>query len=231
MNRNVNGTANGVSFFALLAAALLTWVGSAGGCVELPDPLGDTCASVCNKAAQCGQLGSTSAGACKASCEQAASTEQTCANLMQNQAEARFNVCLAMDCGTFDSCWRAVCGPGSIGAAGATGGGAGATGAAGSQGGAAGFTGAAGSRDAGAGTGFAGFTGFDGGLLGTAGTAGSTCDTACAKADMCCMASGQRRCNYLEQCDNARNKSQSVQACNLILELLGRQSRAPAECM
>lgn len=245
-----------ISVLGVLAAGLGLLAATTQGCggSSSSGNVVDTCDKLCDKEASCNPaivaLMPGFAAQCKSSCASSANGGSTgskgvmtsCPGVTTDQAIAKANTCLAGTCDNLDSCLGAIC-PGGSGTAG-TSGTAGSTGAAGHAGssgsgnagstGAAGFTGGAGFGFDG---GFAGF-GLDGGFLGTAGTAGSTCDTACTKAQACCIAlgaltdGGSSDCTLKMDCDNAgANMAQAVASCNAELQvsaILGPNQ--PAAC-
>ena len=121
-----------------------------------------------------------------------------CGNLTADQATAKFNNCLTMECAAFMTCAQTVCSGGSVGT-----------------------TGSAGHTGSGGATGSGGTVG-SGGATGSGGAAGGDCAATCAKAGTCCAAlfaltgGDATQCSaYSTACTSS--SAQALQPCQLVL--------------
>jgi hypothetical protein len=216
-----------VTGLVLLATTTQGCGGGGGGNTVSPATAMDLCNKTCDKEVQCNPNAGLTADQCKAlACKNVGtggaggSSGNNC-GLSASEAVSKYNACLAMACDQFMTCIENIC-PAGAGTAGTNGAGtAGTTSHAGTSG--------AGTAGAGGSTGNAGSGGAAGvlgaaGVFGGAGTAGSTCDTACTKADACCMALNAENvtagsCTNKTTCDNAGAQTATVVGvCNLLLQ-------------
>jgi hypothetical protein len=218
---------------SMLGAAVvgLVLVGSATqGCGGSSSDPASVCNTACTKAVSC-SMGTVTMSTCVSGCEAQTkdSSGQSCSN-----SDAILSA--FQKCGAMSDCTAAVtCAETTIPKCAGTSGSAGTSGTAGTSGSA----GASGGGTAGtSGGGTAGASG--GGTAGTSGTSGgTTCDTACAKADLCANAlavlvhtdAGTGSLKTLCDSQSAADQLSTVSTCNMILSSAAMAGAAePAAC-
>ena len=235
-----------ISVLGVLAAGLGLLAGTTQGCGggNSSASFTDTCNMVCDKEASCNPQFAAGVSACKNNCASSASDASTstsvmnsCPNMSQDQVIAKANSCIAGSCTALLGCLESICPSGNTGADGGAGAGmAGTTGA--------GTTGTSGAGTGVDGAGTAGTVGAAGAGTGGAGGAGgsasggTTCDTACTKADACCLAAtagmpdAGQACMFEADCVAAgANTSSVVMLCNQLLQSEANLGPAtPAAC-